>query len=387
MMFDGLMSRWTTPRRDAWTRAWAICERDVDGLAGLERAGRLDPLAEGHALDVLEGDVMERAVLADAEDAGDVLVVELGGRSAFLVESLDDLGVDGLVGREQLEGDLPVELGVQGAEDRPHAAGADGLLQQERADHLARAGAAASSAGRAAWAPASRRAELPEPAEHGRRADRDRAARPRTRLRVGVERAGSSRERRDSGINIDSCSMVWGSSPGKTSVPRSRSRFRSEVSRLETGACNPKDYQLTIGRMSARCQRQLAGSGNVRCESPHGARTVIRRARLATRLARRCRPIRRAACVEVVKDRQTHLSRPVLTTDTREVTVGAILVPFGMRRGFGAGSREPQEVAYVGPDTDRSLPGRAIGRRGRLLGRDAGRPGGRWSSRWRTAAC
>ncbi len=101
-MFDGLMSRWTTPRRDAWTSALAIWSATSTASAGRQRPGGLDPLADGHALDVFEGDVMERPVLADAEDAGDVLVVELGGGAAFLVESLDDFGVDGLVGGSSL---------------------------------------------------------------------------------------------------------------------------------------------------------------------------------------------------------------------------------------------------------------------------------------------
>ena len=180
MMFDGLMSRWTTPRRDAWTRALAICSATSTASPDRQRAGRLHPLADRHALDVFEGDVMEHAVLADAEDPGDVLVVELGGRSALLVESLDDLGVDGLVGGEQLEGDLAVELGIQGTEDRPHPPDADGLLEPECADHLAGPRQRDRSRGRRPGRSAGACASCPTP-EHGRRSDPDPARRPRTR--------------------------------------------------------------------------------------------------------------------------------------------------------------------------------------------------------------
>ena len=96
-----------------------------------ERAAGLDPLADRGPLDVLEGDVVIPAVVADRVDPGDVLVVEPGRGPAFLVEALDDLGVDRLLGREDLQGDMAVELDVDGAEDRPHPAGADGLLELE----------------------------------------------------------------------------------------------------------------------------------------------------------------------------------------------------------------------------------------------------------------
>ena len=60
-------------------------------------------------------------VVADRVDPGDVLVVEPRRGAPFLVEPLDDLGVDGLLGRQELQRDHPFEAGVLGAIDGPHA--------------------------------------------------------------------------------------------------------------------------------------------------------------------------------------------------------------------------------------------------------------------------
>ena len=105
-----------------------------------QRAVPLDPLADRRPLDVLEGDVVILAVVADRVDPRDVLVVELGGGPPFLVEPLDDLDVAGLLGRQELQRDLAVEPGVMRAEDGPHPPDADRLLELERVDPLARPG-------------------------------------------------------------------------------------------------------------------------------------------------------------------------------------------------------------------------------------------------------
>src|SRR5206468_1621281 len=65
-----------------------------------------------------------------------VLVVEPGGGPPLLVEPLDDLGVARLLGRQQLQGDMAIEPGVERAEDRPHPADADRLLELERLNPL-----------------------------------------------------------------------------------------------------------------------------------------------------------------------------------------------------------------------------------------------------------
>ena len=55
-------------------------EGEVDRLADRERPEPLDPLPDRCPFDVLKRDEMIPAVVADREDAGDVLVVEPGGR-------------------------------------------------------------------------------------------------------------------------------------------------------------------------------------------------------------------------------------------------------------------------------------------------------------------
>ena len=88
-------------------------QRDVDGLGYRQGPLRLDPLPHGRPLDVLEGDVVIHAVLADAEYPRDVLVVELRGGPSLLVESLDNFAVIRLIGRKQLQSDVALELGIE----------------------------------------------------------------------------------------------------------------------------------------------------------------------------------------------------------------------------------------------------------------------------------
>ncbi len=83
------------------------------------------------ALDELEGDEVQPLIFAAEEDAGDVLVIELGGAAGLLVEAADVLGVVGHLRRQDLQRHEAVELGVAGAEDRRHAAHADRLDQLE----------------------------------------------------------------------------------------------------------------------------------------------------------------------------------------------------------------------------------------------------------------
>ena len=74
---------------------------------------------------------MQPLVLAAEEDAGDVLVVELGGGAGLLVEAADVLRVGGHLRRQDLQGDEAVELRVAGPEHGRHAADADRLDQLE----------------------------------------------------------------------------------------------------------------------------------------------------------------------------------------------------------------------------------------------------------------
>ena len=112
----------------------------MDRLAHRQGPDGLDPLPDGLSFDELEGDVMEGPILPDTENSRDVFVIEPGGRSPLLVEPRDNLGITSLIGRQELQRDLAVELGVQGAVDRTHAPHADRFFEQEPIEHIARHG-------------------------------------------------------------------------------------------------------------------------------------------------------------------------------------------------------------------------------------------------------
>src|SRR5262249_23710161 len=90
----------------------------------------------------LEGDEVQPLILAAEENAGDVLVVELGGGAGFLVKAADVLLVGGHFRRQNLQGDAAVQLQVVGADHRRHAADADRLDQLEMGEPPAAEGAA-----------------------------------------------------------------------------------------------------------------------------------------------------------------------------------------------------------------------------------------------------
>ena len=92
---------------------------DVNGLRDRERPGFFDAMADRHALDVLEGDVVDMSILSDAVDTRDILVIESRGRSPFLVEPTNDLLIGSLVGRQQFERDLAFEPGVERRKTAP----------------------------------------------------------------------------------------------------------------------------------------------------------------------------------------------------------------------------------------------------------------------------
>jgi hypothetical protein len=113
-------------------------ECDVHRFLDRQRAGGFDSLADCGSLDILEGDVMEVAIVPDTEDPGDVFVIELSGRSAFLVKSLDDFHVARLIWWEELQSDLAVEERIESTKDRSHAPSTDRFFQQEAINLIAR---------------------------------------------------------------------------------------------------------------------------------------------------------------------------------------------------------------------------------------------------------
>jgi len=103
----------------------------VERLGDGQPAAAFEDGAEVLALDELEGDEVQALILAAEEDAGDVLVVELGGAAGLLVEAADVLLVAGHLRGQDLQRDEAVELRVAGAEDGGHAADADGFDEFE----------------------------------------------------------------------------------------------------------------------------------------------------------------------------------------------------------------------------------------------------------------
>ena len=101
--------------------------RHLDRLLDLEPL--VDQLAQRGALDQLHRDVVAVLVGAAVEDADDVLVLQPRRRRRLAAEPLDELGVAGEVLVQELERDVAAELGVAGAPDVGHAAGAEPALQ------------------------------------------------------------------------------------------------------------------------------------------------------------------------------------------------------------------------------------------------------------------
>jgi hypothetical protein len=100
---------------------------DVVGGEGLLLL--LQHVLERGAGDVLHHEIVEPAFALDAVDRDDVGVVELGGGLRLLLEALDDVRVLGDVGRQDLDGHLPVQGQVLGEEHRAHAALAEHALE------------------------------------------------------------------------------------------------------------------------------------------------------------------------------------------------------------------------------------------------------------------
>ncbi len=76
-------------------------------------------------VDELQRDEQVPVDLARVIDGDNVLVLELGGCRRFRLEAADERFVRGPLLVEHLERDRPLEIGVDGQIDRPHAAGAE----------------------------------------------------------------------------------------------------------------------------------------------------------------------------------------------------------------------------------------------------------------------
>src|SRR4051812_24805201 len=97
---------------------------DVDHFANVEPA-RGHPLAQRFAFDVLGGDVMRAAVLADLINRDDVRMIERRGRARLALKAAYALLVPRESHRQQLERDLAIERLILGKIALAHPAGAD----------------------------------------------------------------------------------------------------------------------------------------------------------------------------------------------------------------------------------------------------------------------
>ncbi len=100
---------------------------DLQGVADLERAALgVEPILQRHAVDQPHHQKRDRiVVLLDVVDGDDVLVSDGARRARLADEAVARQIIAGVLRIEDLEGNLPLQVGVEGAEDQPHAAAAD----------------------------------------------------------------------------------------------------------------------------------------------------------------------------------------------------------------------------------------------------------------------
>ena len=131
--FDGLRSRWTTPRRWACSTAPASVRISRARLVGGPRGPR-QGRGEAPARHVLEDDDRAALVLTDLEDLDDVRVLEPRHGLGLAAEPGQAVGPGVVAGQDHLQGNGPVEPEVLGPVDDPHAAAAQHRLDDEARD-------------------------------------------------------------------------------------------------------------------------------------------------------------------------------------------------------------------------------------------------------------
>ncbi len=98
---------------------------DFDDLRGRKATGVREAV-ERLAFDEFHGEEVDAFGFFDREDGDDVRMIERGDGTGFALEASEAIGVGRGVGRENFEGDVPLEFYVGGAIDLAHAAGAEG---------------------------------------------------------------------------------------------------------------------------------------------------------------------------------------------------------------------------------------------------------------------
>ena len=221
------MSRCTTLRSLAWASASAICKVKLTA-SPTDRAPCCSTRSRMfYAADELEDDEVQPLVLADVIHAGDILMVEPGGRLGLDVEAAAGLVVGPLSPRQYLQGHFAVEHGVAGTEHGPHASAAD-IFQE---------------------------LEMPQPVAGQQLAELEGVGRPR-RFGTGASGTRSEMTVRSSGCEGACGCAAAGSPPAGVAAPRrvnanlARTRLTHAATRL-AGRKPPRTANLR-----SRSQRQ-----------------------------------------------------------------------------------------------------------------------------------
>ena len=102
---------------------------DVGGPVRMDAALVLDRLGQAVALDVLHDDEVGATLLAPVVDRDDVGVREIGSGLRLPAEALHEGGIGGELGKQDLDGDRPVEQGIAGEEDIGHSSTGDATVK------------------------------------------------------------------------------------------------------------------------------------------------------------------------------------------------------------------------------------------------------------------
>ena len=112
-------------------------QHDADGVGNGHHGSGVERLAQARAMDELHGDEGLALVQGEVVDRHDVGMGAARGGLGFAPETLDVVGAGAAahqLGRDQLDGDRPADVGVMRLEDLAHAADADEIFHDIPAD-------------------------------------------------------------------------------------------------------------------------------------------------------------------------------------------------------------------------------------------------------------
>jgi hypothetical protein len=106
---------------------------DGDGVIDGNRSGG-DPLRQVRAIDELHDQGLDRRTVLETVNLRDVRMIERGQRLRFAREAGESIVIGGERVRQDLQGDVAIELRVASAIHLAHATGADGRDDLVRAE-------------------------------------------------------------------------------------------------------------------------------------------------------------------------------------------------------------------------------------------------------------